>query len=87
MGAGGYFGDNPAKGRVQVGLSQHFGGQNLWRLTRDQAHNGGCGIVAAAFDAKKGQGLVHGRRCRKGEAQVTPWAWRNNPQVQKSRSC
>ena len=79
MSAGSDFGNNATKRLVQVGLAQNFRRQNLGCKTGMHAHHGGGGIVATRFDAKKGQCPVHGRRCRKGQAQVTPWAWRNNP--------
>lgn len=60
MGAGGDFRDDAAEIGVQVGLAEDLVRQDFRRLAIDMAHHGGGGVVAAAFDAKDGEGLRQG---------------------------
>ncbi len=79
MGARGDFRHDAAKGRVQVGLVGDDGRQDLGRGAGRMAHDGGCGVVAAAFETEDGQ-RGHGRAGCKGVAGgVPPKADPGNP--------
>ena len=60
MGAGGDFGHDTAKRRVQRCLAINHRRQNLRRLPRRVAHHRRCRIIAAAFQTKKGKCFGHG---------------------------
>ena len=57
--AGGDFGDDPAKGRVKVGLTIDHGGEDVGSAFGGVAHDGGGRVVTAAFQSENGEVLRH----------------------------